>query len=724
MKKYYISFITGSVIFLSTINCKQQDFNRKFTHTQSIHTSMDPLPGNSKRKEAKEYTSKGNDYRLNKDYEKALNAFKQALEKDSTYADAYYGQGRVYYDMKKYLEGKASYKKALEYNFENIISDIAHRASTRFCKANIEKDQDKKQDYIKEGIDCLLLIKEHKAQLEKINFDKEELIYIKSVIADENNIRFLKETDALGQLNLPNVEAKKALQKYLAKAVEKFSTKFEHKKTLKENNLNIDTNLVDEKENKLEESLLNLSKFYPQIEEAVEKIPDPNTKKILQIMIARDKKQTSYIRKIKKENSEKFDHIENEIDEIRPPERIQKFETVVDKYDELLKKISIEKKEKLKSYYDGFTSTLGTAFTTAEAIQSGSLQLDVGDIKIDILCSIISLIPIGGEQISQAIGMTYEFIAAKSLERKAKILKNFGVNQKDYLEETTHIARELVLDETKREEILENPNAKVELTPFGAIKKYLAAKFKLEIPKKKAPMQYLLGEIDAQILLGEIQRIKPESNEGWENLKQCLLTKNDTQAMNYPLDLLKIIQDNPNYEIYAQTFIEKMEKTLIASENIIEKRVLSQEAKNISLLTYQEIKYPNKINTDHVLQRAKFFSNFYKKNQLKNHIPILLMHMLNENNERAKQVKEKAKGTGTRNFLKKVGKYNKEKCIGSYIKENAKPETEKAYRIALLDSYLYIHRILEKKITVDDPQQFINFVDEHNKEKKLFNYLK
>lgn len=69
------------------------------------------------------YTTLGYFYILKKDYEKALECSKAALEDNSQHSAAWDNIGQIYYFQDKYTEAKEAFKKALSYK-ENMVDSL------------------------------------------------------------------------------------------------------------------------------------------------------------------------------------------------------------------------------------------------------------------------------------------------------------------------------------------------------------------------------------------------------------------------------------------------------------------------------------------------------------------------------------------------------------------------------------------------------------------------
>jgi tetratricopeptide (TPR) repeat protein len=72
----------------------------------------------------------------------------------------------------------------------------------------------------------------------------------------------------------------------------------------------------------------------------------------------------------------------------------------------------IQGNEKLLDYYDAFVSTFSASYTTSQAVLSGKLSLDTGDMKVTLAASGLSLIPFCGSILGDGLTAVSGFLTS------------------------------------------------------------------------------------------------------------------------------------------------------------------------------------------------------------------------------------------------------------------------------------------------------------------------
>ena len=97
-----------------------------------------------------------------------------------------------------------------------------------------------------------------------------------------------------------------------------------------------------------------------------------------------------------------------------------------------LKLNEIQSDTQLYGYYDGFVFTCSQAYTTAQVVSSGQVELDTSDPIKSIGLKLISYIPFIGDKISDPLGALADFLKSASMIKNSNYICTLAVNQHDF----------------------------------------------------------------------------------------------------------------------------------------------------------------------------------------------------------------------------------------------------------------------------------------------------
>ncbi|NET26390.1 tetratricopeptide repeat protein [Okeania sp. SIO1I7] len=93
----------------------------------------------SQTQDAKDYYNRGNVYRNQGEYEKAITEFNQAIRLNPKFAEPYYGRGGVYFDQGKYEKAIADYSESIRLKNPSLWLLHNNRGLVYFNQGKYEK---------------------------------------------------------------------------------------------------------------------------------------------------------------------------------------------------------------------------------------------------------------------------------------------------------------------------------------------------------------------------------------------------------------------------------------------------------------------------------------------------------------------------------------------------------------------------------------------------------
>jgi tetratricopeptide (TPR) repeat protein len=99
----------------------------------------------------------------------------------------------------------------------------------------------------------------------------------------------------------------------------------------------------------------------------------------------------------------------------------------------------------LVDYYDGFVFTFSQSYTTSQAILSGKLSLDTGNIGVTLASQALSLIPFCGSVVGAGVQAVGDFIISARFTKSASKFAKLASNHTELDKIVEKVAREVVL---------------------------------------------------------------------------------------------------------------------------------------------------------------------------------------------------------------------------------------------------------------------------------------
>lgn len=385
-------------------------------------------------------------------HDEAIQALDKSIALDSQYAEAYYGKATVFYTLSRKDE-------ALEYYSKTLSLKPTFDAAA-YCKANCLFDLGNKEEALKfynEAIDlapisnalyfcsrgkCLLALDRQSEATE--DFKKaHSLIESGHPGANilQNHIDYIKTTlESVLKLEEMSTKAEEAVQK------------------LDQNNpaaqgVVARLRALQQKKNQAAISLLkNVDKPDEKSETgAAQKVQDEYMKEF------------EKLRKEMEEMKEKVQKIDQDIAEIKVEIKDIKSD-LANKMDDFHKKLdnelaksemSPEDQAKIKEYFTAFIQTFSSIFVTSQVIESGQVELSVGNNSSDLVSMIASFVPFIGNALSSGITSIRDFLNLKEMKINARKIKGLAADSTALSQLVGKSAFDIVTDSAKQQKIIE-----------------------------------------------------------------------------------------------------------------------------------------------------------------------------------------------------------------------------------------------------------------------------
>ena len=112
--------------------------------------------------------------------------------------------------------------------------------------------------------------------------------------------------------------------------------------------------------------------------------------------------------------------------------------------------VEINSNIKLVDYYDGFVFTFSQSYTTSQAILSGKLSLNTGNLGVTLASQALSLIPFCGSVVGAGAQAVGDFVISARFTKNASKFAKLASNHTELDKIVEKVAREVVLHPEKK----------------------------------------------------------------------------------------------------------------------------------------------------------------------------------------------------------------------------------------------------------------------------------
>jgi len=396
--------------------------------------------------------AKGNCLLLLTRYDAAIEVYDKAIALQPDYAEVHYAKGNCFYSSNRKDEALECYSKAVSLK---PTLDLAV-----YCKANCLFDAGNKEEALTLYNEAVRLAPSNALYL--CSRGKCLLAFDRQAEATED----FKKSHALLESGNPGGNLSKANIDYVKTTLES---------VLK----------LEEMSNKAEETVKKLNQDNPEAQGFIVRLRALQQKKnlatiaLLKDVDKKDEKSDAgaAAQKIQDEYMKEFEKLRKEMEEVK--ERVNKIDQdiaeikveikdiksdLANKMDDFHKKLdnelaksemSADDQAKVKEYFTAFIQTFSSIFVTSQVIESGQVELSVGNNSTDIISVVASFVPFIGNALSSGIASITDFLNLKEMKINARKMKGLAADSTALSQLVGKSALDIVTDSSKQQKILD-----------------------------------------------------------------------------------------------------------------------------------------------------------------------------------------------------------------------------------------------------------------------------
>lgn len=482
---------------------------------------------------------------------KALEAYEKAIAIDPSFFYAWNNKGNILYAQNKKAEALVAYEKAISANPSFAVA-LHNRANTlaslaKYIDAVVAYDQvialnpHNPVYYCGKGRVLLHLGQDAQANacfdrataiVESGHVNEADKEYV-SKLLDKEKLRIIEKLREVTAIQLDSMEEEDTTPTSTATSTSTLSQIKQFAKSKLTEFKSYASKRMDELQNK---ASVSQTKERAAVEEAVEALNSDSAVSGEQLQAI-----MTHLESVKKERLSYNDEIEQLRQELREldakktdrAEVSYAISTNTRSEDIVCQMQMINSNAQLRDYYDALVFTFSQTYTTAQAILSEQLELDVQSFRDKVVSKMLSIIPIVGDIMSEAMYILKE----TTIKKNAAIFSTIASNHSELDKLVENIARFVTL--SKKSELMDTDTSKV---VSGWFRNSIMAKIKkytTEIKEKIEGDRYNTdcakqGYQDACILIELYinKKVNIGDSSQWAMLREALTNGNTKIVLN------------------------------------------------------------------------------------------------------------------------------------------------------------------------------------------------
>jgi len=400
-------------------------------------------------------------------HEAAIEAFDEAVALEPENAEAHYGKGSCFYALNRKDEACECYSKAASFK---PTFDAAF-----YCKGNCLFDLGNNEEALNSYNEAITLTPNNALYL--CSRGKCLLALDRQAEATEDFKKahsLLESGNPGGNLLQAHIDYVKTTLESVLKLEEMSSKAEEAVKTLNQDNPEAQgfvarLRALQQKKNLAAIALLK------DVDKKDEKSDAAAAQKVQDEYM----KEFEMLRKEMEDMKEKVNKIDQDLAEIKVEIKDIKAE-LANKMDDFHKKLdnelaksemSPEDQAKIREYFTGFIQTFSSTFVTSQVIESGQVELSVGNNSTDIVSVVASFVPFIGNVLSSGITSVTDFLNLKEMKTNARKIKGLAADSTALSQLVGKSAFDIATDSSKQQKILATTDESLEETSGNLFQK-------------------------------------------------------------------------------------------------------------------------------------------------------------------------------------------------------------------------------------------------------------